>query len=247
MKSLPLLALPGLLNDERLWQRQTADLRSQHPVTSFAMTGHDTMQAMASAVLARAPAERFALAGLSMGGYVALEIMRQAPERVAALALLDTSARPDTPQQTGMRLATIAQAGANSSANPGANPDAGFDAVMTGMLPRLVHPAHIDDAAIVDTLAAMARSIGLQGFAQQQHCVISRADSRSTLSRIRCPTLVLCGREDQLTPLALHEEMATGIAGAKLVVLETCGHLSPLEQPEPVTIALRDWLASAST
>ena len=118
---------------------------------------------------------------------------------------------------------------------------------MTAMLPRLVHPAHIDDAAIVATLAAMARAIGPQGFAQQQHCIVSRADSRPTLAQIRCPTLVLCGREDLLTPLALHEEMAAGIAGAKLVVLDACGHLSPLEQPEQVSEALRDWLASASS
>ena len=235
MTPLPLLALPGLLNDERLWQRQTAALGSQHPVMSFALTGHDTMQALASAVLARAPAERFALAGLSMGGYVALEIMRQAPERVAGLALLDTSARPDTPQQTEMRRGAIAQV------------DSGFDAVLAALLPRLVHPSHVDDAAIVATLAAMAASIGPQGFARQQHCIISRADSRPTLATIGCPTLVLCGRARPCSRRpALHEEMAAGIAGAKLVVLDACGHLSPLERPERVTAALADWLASTS-
>ena len=235
MTRLPLLALPGLLCDERLWQHQAADLLAEHPVTTFALTGHDSMTALAAAALAKAPAARFALAGLSMGGYLALEIMRQAPERVAALALLDTSARPDTAEQTAMRRAAIAQSAGD------------FDAVMRAFLPRLVHPSRLDDASLVAPIAAMARAVGREGYVRQQEAIIGRADSRPTLAQIRCPTLVVCGREDALTPLALSEEIAAGIAGARLVVIEDCGHMTAMERPREVTAALRTWLAAGAT
>lgn len=235
MNKLPLLALPGLLCDERLWQHQAADLLADHPVTSFALTQHDSMAALAAAALAKAPAGRFALAGLSMGGYLALEIMRQAPERVAALALLDTSARPDSPEQTELRRAAIAESAGD------------FDAVIRALLPRLVHPSRLDDASLVAPIAAMARAVGRAGYVRQQEAVIGRADSRPTLTQIRCPTLVLCGREDALTPLALSEEMAAGIAGARLVVIEQSGHMTPMERPGKVTAALRHWLSAGAS
>ena len=235
MNPLPLLALPGLLCDERLWQHQAADLLADHPVTSFALTSHDSMAALAAAALAKAPAGRFALAGLSMGGYLALEIMRQAPGRVAALALLDTSARPDSPEQTAMRRAAIAQSSSD------------FDAVMRAFLPRLVHPARLDDASLVATIAAMAKAVGRDGYVRQQEAIIGRVDSRPTLARIRCPTLVICGREDALTPLELSEEIAAGIAGSRLVVIEECGHMTAMERPREVTAALRTWLAEGAT
>jgi pimeloyl-ACP methyl ester carboxylesterase len=232
---LPILALPGLTNDQRLWQHQAAALGGAHPITSFALAPHATMGELAEMALARAPAGRFALFGLSMGGYCAFEVLRRAPERVAALALLDTSARPDTPEQTALREQAI-QASALD-----------YRAAIDAFLPRLVHPSRLADPALMPTLRAMALDLGREAYVRQQHAIIGRADSRPTLATIRCPTLVLCGRDDALTPLALHEEMHAGIAGSRLVVLETCGHMSPLERPDDVTRALRELLAAAAT
>lgn len=231
MTSLPILALPGLLCDERLWQHQAEALAPDHPLTTFPLLPHASMAELAVAALARAPAGRFALMGLSMGGYLALEIMRRAPERVAALALLDTSARPDTTEATAARRQAIAASATD------------FDGVAAALMPRLLHPAHLDDRAIVDVVTAMARAIGRDGYVRQQEAILGRADSRPTLAEIRCPTLVLCGREDALTPLALHEEMHAGIAGSTLVVIERCGHLSTMERPDEVNVALHRWLA----
>jgi len=235
MTPLPVLALPGLLLDERLWQHQAAALGAERPLTSFPLTPQASMGELAAAALARAPAGRFALAGLSMGGYLAFEIVRRAPDRVAALALLDTSARPDTPQASEGRRSAIAQSAAD------------FDGVVAALVGRFLHPSRLHDEALVATVRAMAHGIGRERFVHQQQAIMGRADSRPTLAQIRCPTLVLCGRDDVLTPLELHEEMHAGIAGSRLVVLDRCGHLSPLERPEEVTQALRQWLAAVET
>ncbi|MDN3575512.1 alpha/beta fold hydrolase [Chitinimonas viridis] len=225
-----LLLLPGLLNDARLWQHQTAVLGNMAHVAIADLTGADSIAALATTVLAQAPAERFALAGLSMGGYVALEIMRQAPERVLALALLDTSARPDSAQATENRLGLMELA------------EKDFPAVLATLLPRLLHPSQLHDAALVGTVNDMATDLGKQVFIRQQTAILGRPDSRPTLGAIRCPTLVLCGKDDVITPLEVHEELVAGIAGAKLVVIETCGHLSTLCQPQQVAEALEVWL-----
>ena len=232
MNALPLLALPGLLNDARLWQHQVAALSAERTVAIGDLTQADSVAELARAVLAKAPAGRFALAGLSMGGYVAQEIVRQAPERVAALALLDTSARPDTEQAQANRRALLARSAAGE-----------FAAVVAGLTPRLLHPEHLADQALVALLEDMGRAVGPQAFERQQTAIMGRPDSRPSLAQIRCPTVVVCGREDQLTPLELAQEMASGIAGAELVVVERSGHMSPLEQPQAVTAALRAWLA----
>jgi len=187
------------------------------------------MAALADDVLARAPA-RFALAGLSMGGYCALEIVARAPERVMALALVDTSARPDTPDGRANREKQIARAPVE------------FAAIVAELLPKWVHPSRLDDHAVADIVRAMARDVGADAFARQQRAIMSRADSRPRLAAIRCPTVVVCGREDALLPLEVHEEMAHGIPGAKLRVIEACGHLAPLERPADVAAALRELL-----
>ena len=231
MNNVPVYALPGLLDDERLWQQQAAFFESQHAFVTAKLSGHDSIAALASSALANAPAERFALVGLSMGGYVALQIMRQAPERVLGLALLDTNARADSAAATELRTRAIAQASTD------------FAGVVTGLTPRLLHPDHLADKAIVNVIEAMAHTLGPEVFARQQTAIMGRIDSRPFLPAIRCPSLVLCGREDLLTPLELHEEMAAGIPGAKLVVVEHCGHMSALEQPQHVNAALQDWLA----
>ncbi len=226
-----LLLLPGLLNDARLWQYQIAALSDVAHATVADLTGADSMAALASAALAQAPAERFALAGLSMGGYVALEIMRQAPDRVMALALLDTSARPDTPQATETRVALMRLSKKH------------FSHVIDLSLPRAVHPTHLTDTSIVKVIREMSESAGKEVFVRQQQAVIERIDSRPSLHRITCPTLILCGRDDVVTPVDAHEEMAAAIPASRLVIIDECGHLSTLEAPQKVTDALRKWLS----
>jgi pimeloyl-ACP methyl ester carboxylesterase len=228
----PLVLVPGLLCDDRLWRPQAERLADLLDPVIADVIGDGSMSEMARSVLETAsPAGRFALAGLSMGGYVALEVMRVAPERVARLALLDTSARTDTPEQTAARRALIwlAQNGR-------------FDEVPRGLLPREVHPGRLEDERLVSTVFGMANAVGPEAFVRQEEAIIGRQDSRGDLPNITCPTLVLCGREDALTPLHLHEEMASLIPTSRLRVIEECGHLSTLERPEAVTAALREWL-----
>ncbi|MDI1302974.1 MAG: alpha/beta fold hydrolase [bacterium] len=230
MSNIPLLLLPGLLNDARLWEAQISGLADIADITVADSTRENSMAALASAALAQAPAQHFALAGLSMGGYVALEIMRQAPERVTGLALLDTSARPDTAEATQNRRKLIKLAG-NS-----------FPAVVNGLLPKMVHPAHLQDAELTGIFRAMALTVGQAAFVRQQEAIIGRIDSRPFLKNIKCPTLVLCGRDDAITPVSLHEEMVAGIPASRLVIIEECGHLSVLEQPQQVNDAFEEWL-----
>ena len=191
------------------------------------------MPEMARVILGAVP-ERFALAGLSMGGYVALEITRSVPERVVRLALLDTSARADTPEQTATRreLIELAQ-------------ERRFEDVPHTLLPNIVHPDRFDDERLTAIVFAMAKAVGPEAFVRQEEAIIGRPDSREDLPGVTCPTLVLCGREDALTPMHLHEEMAGLIPGSELRVVDECGHLSALERPEEVTAALREWLGAS--
>ena len=225
-----LILLPGLLCDEALWAHQTETLADIADITVADMTQDDTIQGMAERVLTGAP-ETFALAGLSMGGYAAQEIMRQAPERVERLALLDTSAKADTPDRKKQRQGFIAQLGLG-----------GFQGVTGKLLPYLIHKDRLDDDALVAVIKASAQNVGPEAFTRQQHAILSRPDGRKDLKKIACPTLVLCGREDALTPLAQHEEMAAAIPNAWLVVIEDCGHLAPLERPDAVNAAMCAWL-----
>lgn len=227
---IPLILLPGLLLDSGLWAAQLTGLADVADMTVADLTQDDSMTAMARRVLDGAP-PRFALAGLSMGGYVSFEIMRQAPERVARLALLDTSARPDTAEQTASRrnLMQMCEQGK-------------FKGVTRRLLPQWIHPSRVNDAAVADAVLSMTARVGRDTFLRQQTAVIGRADSRPGLSHIHCPTLVLCGHEDKATPVELHREIATDIPNARLVIVPECGHLSPLERPETVNAALRSWL-----
>lgn len=229
-EALPLLLLPGLLCDAVLWRHQLTNLADLVAATVADLSAADSMEALARSVLAEAP-ERFALAGLSMGGYVAFEIMRQAPERVTRLALLDTTARPDTAEQTERRKALIYL-----------TQDGRFNQVMPRLLPMLIPPARRDDRALVETVVGMADRIGADAFVRQQTAIMHRSDSRPSLPAIGCPTLVLGGREDALTPPEVMAEIAAGIPGARHLIIDQCGHLSPLERPEEVTWLLRGWL-----
>ena len=185
---------------------------------------------MAERILEQAP-DSFALAGLSMGGYVAQEIMRQEPERVERLALIDTQARADSAEQVKtrkdlIRLATIGK----------------FKGVTPRLLPNLVHHDRLDDPAVRDVVLEMAERVGQEAFVRQQTAVLGRKDGREDLRSIRVPTVVVCGRQDILTPPHLHGEMADRVPGARLVIVEGAGHLAPLEQPHAVTAVLRYWL-----
>lgn len=227
-----LILLPGLLCDARLWAAQTEGLADVADVVVADMTRDDTMAGMAERALAVAP-DRFALAGLSMGGYVALEIMRRAPGRVERLALLDTGARADTPEHMARRrdLMALAERGE-------------FEAISPKLLPVFVHPDRLADAALVADIAGMADAVGKDAFLRQQRAIMGRPDSRPGLLDIACDTLVICGREDALTPPELSEEMASLIPGALLVMIDHCGHLSTMERPQTVNAELRAWLAT---
>jgi pimeloyl-ACP methyl ester carboxylesterase len=227
-----LVLLPGLVCDTRMWAPQVAGLADVASASVGDLSVADNMEALAASVLDKAPAGPFALAGLSMGGYVAFEIMRQAPERVLGLALLDTTARPDTPEATENRHKAMARA------------DSDFGGVLTDLLPKLVHPDQLHDEAMTGLLVSMGDDAGAEVFKRQQTAIIGRVDSRPTLARIRCPTLVLCGREDLITPVEVHEEMAVGIRGAMLTLIGKCGHISTLGRPVEVTVALRRWLGA---
>lgn len=228
----PLLLLPGALCDAALFRHQIAGLSDIADVRVGDLTRDDSIPAMAQRVLAAAPA-RFALAGLSLGGYVALEIMRRAPDRVARLALLGTRADPE--QSTGEMPAGNQPRGATSGVMPmGAMP-------MTSLL---VHPMRLGERRLTVILNAMAERVGRKAFQRQQSASLRRPDSRDDLAAIGCPTLLLSGRQDPIVPPAAVAAMAKEIEDARAIVIEACGHLSPLERPEAVTKALREWLSA---
>jgi pimeloyl-ACP methyl ester carboxylesterase len=233
MASRPsLILLPGLVNDERVYAQVRSWLAdAANPVVAD-LTRGDTMAALADDVLDKAP-DRFVVAGLSMGGYCALEIVHRAPERVQGLALIDTSARPDNDESRANREKQIARARAGE-----------YDALVDELLPKWVHPSRVDDGAVADVVRAMARDHGPATFERQQRAIMSRADSRPRLAAIRCPTMVIHGADDALMPREIPEETAHGIPGAKLTIVPQCGHLAPLERPAEVVAALVELLQS---
>jgi len=216
----------------RMYAAQIPQLWRTGPVMIADHTRDESMRGIARRILAAAPA-RFALAGLSMGGYVAFEMLRQAPERIAKVALLDTSARADAPEQTAMRRTQMALAEQGRLAE-----------VVEQQFPRLVHRMRRADAALRELFNLMAEEVGAAAFIRQQQAILARSDSRPTLVQVRCPALVLVGEDDELTPPERAAEIATGIPGAHLVAVPQCGHMSTLEQPGEVTRALLEWLAA---
>ena len=229
-ESLPIVLAPGLNCSLRLYAAQMPELWRFGPVTVADHTRDDTMAAIARRILAAAP-PRFALAGLSMGGYIALEIVRQAADRVAKLALLDTGARDDPPEAQAKRRINI-----------GLAESGGFAELVEVQFPIYVHPSRAKDAALKADYLAMCDDVGPQAYVRQQNAIMTRADSRPLLPTIRCPTLVLVGEQDEATPPALSDEMAAGIPGARLVKIPDCGHLSTMERPEAVTKELIAWM-----
>lgn len=232
MPRLPLVLLPGLLCDAALWRHQADHLRDVADPIVADLTKDDSMEGMAASVLRAAP-PKFALAGLSMGGYVAQALVRLSPDRVDRLALLDTNFTADNANQRQRRLDMMALAEKGN-----------FKGVTPRLLPYLLHPDRLGEETLVQAVMGMAERVGKEAFLRQEGAILGRVDSREMLKRVVCPTLILCGAEDKLTPLPVHEEMAALIPGARLVVVPECGHLSTMERPQAVSAAMRAWLAA---
>ena len=224
------LILPGLLEDADAFEQVISGLTDVATCVVADLTRAETIKDLAKEALRQAPPGQFFLAGHSMGGYVALEVMRQAPERVTALALLNTHARPDTPESTANRRRLMALA------------DRDFAAVANDLLPRLMTPEHLEDPVLTGIIGAMALAIGKDAFKRQQAAIIGRIDSRPHLKDIRCRTLVIAARNDQLMPVEILKELSDGIPEARLEVVEDSGHMASIEQPERVTALLREWV-----
>jgi pimeloyl-ACP methyl ester carboxylesterase len=227
---LPTVFLPGLLCDAALWRPQIDALAPYVAPMVADLTLDDSVPAMARRVLAAAP-PRFALVALSMGGYVALEILRQAPERVTSVALLDTSARADSAERAAQRRVGM------TSLERGR-----FVGITRHLLQRLVGSDKAD-GPVAEALKAMALRVGGAAFLRQQNAILNRTDLRAILPGIRVPTLIAVGDGDRITPPADAEEMAALIPGAHLHVFESCGHLPALELPEQTSALLKWWLA----
>jgi pimeloyl-ACP methyl ester carboxylesterase len=223
--------IPGLFETPHFYQAQMPMLWRFGPVQFANHTRDETVPDLAARILSEAPA-RFALIGHSMGGYIAFEMLRQAPQRIERVAFLDTSAREDTPEQSELRRRLIEQ-----------SEEGRYDEVADQLYPNLVHAARRDDVELRDRVRQMARDTGSAAFARQERAIIARVDSRPTLADIRCPALVLVGEQDTLTPPERAAEIAEGIRGAVSVVVAQCGHLCAIEQPDAVNAALEQWLA----
>ena len=219
--------LPGLLCDGAIWKHQTAALGEFADIVIPDFRFVRSIPAMAQIVLENAP-ERFSVAGHSMGGRVALEVIRMASARVERLALLDTGIHPRKPNEEVARQQLIDLARRD-----------GMGALATPWLQPMLHPDH---TSLIPALMEMVKRSTPDTFENQQRALLDRPDARTALSSIHCPTLILCGREDIWSPVAQHEEIASLIPGATLIVVEKCGHMSPVERPEAVTAALRDWI-----
>ncbi|MED3726324.1 alpha/beta hydrolase [Priestia filamentosa] len=233
MAKTPLILIPGTLCDNRLWGHQRRYLSDIAEVNICEVTKGDSISSLAHSILEKAP-EKFALAGLSLGGIISLEIMRLAPERVIKLALLDTNPNPPHPDQiaTWERFINMANNGQF------------LDITITHLLPILIHPDRKKDETLVSTIIDMARQIGKDGYINQLKAVMTRSDQRSILSTIACPTIVLVGKEDMVCPVHMSEFLTESIPTARLEIVDYSGHLITLEQPEKVSALLRGWLNS---
>jgi pimeloyl-ACP methyl ester carboxylesterase len=232
---LTLFLVPGILCDERVWPSQRAALADLADVRVAEHGMRSTLPALAEDILANAP-PRFAIAGHSMGGRIALEVFRAAPERVAGMALMDTGHHPFPTGEAGKREADgrfrlLAKARAE-----------GLRAMAAEWVQNMVHPARLADTALIDRVLDMFESKTPELYAAQIHAMLNRPDGGPLLAQLKCPTLVLCGHEDAWSPASRHHDMATRIPGSILVDIPSCGHMSTLERPEAVNEAMRAWL-----
>ena len=226
-----LILIPGLVLNAAVWHAQIEALRDVADCWVAPLPAYDDLGAIAEDIIAEAP-DRFAVAGVSMGGYLCFEILRRVPERVIRLALIATTAEPEAPDVTGRRHIMMEWAQRRQHI-----------AMWREYIPRFIHEDSWRDASIVDLLLKQAFEVGTYAFLQHHRAMIKRTGYRDLLGGIRCPTLIVSGRDDPACPVAAHEAMARAIANAELLVLERCGHLPPLETPMAVSAAMRDWLA----
>lgn len=231
LNSMPILLVPGLGGSPRIYAPVADALWRYGPVTVANHVRDDNMAVIARRILAEAP-PRFALAGHSMGGYIAFEIMRQAPDRVARLALINTQARPDSDEAKVRRRALIARIEQGE-----------YHAVLDDLFPGFVHPSRHGDKALRQLVHDMGDDVTAEGFVRQLTAIVARPDSRPTLAKIRCPTLVLTSDTDNTLSNTLSKEMTDGINGAKLVIIPDCGHLPQPEKPRETAAALTAWLS----
>jgi pimeloyl-ACP methyl ester carboxylesterase len=230
---IPIVLVPGLMCSARLYAEQIPALWRFGPVVVADHRRDDSMDAIARRILTSAP-ERFALIGLSMGGYIASSLLRLAPERVVKLALLDTSARADLPERIDARRSLIKMV-----------EEGRLGEVVDLHFPQFVHKKRRDDAALKRVVELMAEDTGPEAYIRQQKAIMGRADWRGFLPSISCPTVVIVGEDDEMTPPKLSEEITAGIPGARLVVVRDSGHLTTLERPAEVNAALAQWLAQS--
>jgi pimeloyl-ACP methyl ester carboxylesterase len=226
----PLYLLPGLICDDRIWTPQLTALAAYRPVAVAGYGDARSLVMMARRVLASAP-DRISLAGHSMGGRVALEVMRLAPDRVERLALLDTGVHPVAEGEREKRMALL-ELGRRD----------GMEALVDAWLPPMLHSDRRRDSAFVEALRDMCVSAGIERYEDQMTALLERPDARPLMGAIRCPTLIGVGSDDAWASVDQHRAMAAGIAGARLVIFEHAGHMAPVEASDQVTAALRDWL-----
>jgi pimeloyl-ACP methyl ester carboxylesterase len=235
MAAATVLFLPGLLEDADAFRAQIEAIGPRAACVVADLTRSDSIAALARDALEQAETHpgRLSIVGHSMGGYVALEVMRQAPDRIERLALLNTNARPDSPESTQNRERLMALAAKD------------FPAVIHALMPKLLLEKHLDDSlGMVGVVTEMALAAGKDAFLRQERAIIGRIDSRPHLAAIRCPTLVVAARDDAIMPAEILEELARGIRGARLQVIADCGHMASIERPAEVSKLLVDWLST---
>ncbi|MGZ5998981.1 MAG: alpha/beta fold hydrolase [Rhizomicrobium sp.] len=231
-KRPPVVLISGQLCTERLWSEQVPALEPLTDVAVSVQCDHDNVGAMAKTILASQP-ERFSIIAHAMGGFVAFEVLRQAPHRVAGLALLSTLASADTPVQTTRRKGYLRLVEAGK-----------FAGIVEERIPILLHPARRGDEVLVSVVRKMAEDTGPDVFLRQQRAIMTRPDSRRGLGAITSRTLILFARQDGIVTLEDQKEMSEGIPGARLEIIDDCGHLMTLERPQLVTQILADWIAA---
>jgi pimeloyl-ACP methyl ester carboxylesterase len=236
MAKIPLLLVPGVLCSPRLFAAQTAALADTADIVvpdwrRAPLSIWDSWESAARWVVGQMPEEKFALAGLSLGGMMAVEILQFAADRVTRLALLDTTVSGQNETERAVRRARIRLA-----------EEGHFELVLGLQLSRFVPAYRLTDKKLIDDVMTMCGEIGVEIYKRQEELAAIRADRRPDLPRIRCPTLVVCGRDDAATPLFLSEEMVAAIPGGELAVIENCGHLVTMEKPDETTAILRRWL-----
>ena len=225
-----LFLLPGLMCDSAVWEHQRANLPDHARIIVPDFRGFDSLTAMAEHVLSSAP-DRYAVAGHSMGGRVALELFNLAPDRVTRLALLDTGVHPKAAGEEEIRQVYIDLA-----------KQGGMQAVASKWIAPMVHPDRISDRDLIGRITAMVERTTVEEFIGQVQALLNRPDASPYLQRIQCPTLLLAGRHDTWSPPDQHEAMLKMIGHARLIIIEHAGHMAPMEKPEAVTNALREWL-----